>query len=156
MKVDRLCQHLGVTKGSFYWHFTSMSAYRDALIEEWAQLSGREHPVSHAPADLPPRKRLSLMTEAVVSPRHWKLERAMREWARTDDAVAASVSAADRRALAAVREAFVDLGFDAEEADVRARVTFAAGLGFLIMSGPKSRPLPRARRERVLDLMARP
>jgi len=24
LKIDRLCRRLGVTKGSFYWHFTDM------------------------------------------------------------------------------------------------------------------------------------
>ena len=28
LKIDRLCQCLGVTKGSFYWHFTDMAGYR--------------------------------------------------------------------------------------------------------------------------------
>ena len=39
------------------------------------------------------------MMSALLSTRHWTLERAMREWARTDDAVAASVRAADQRVL---------------------------------------------------------
>jgi AcrR family transcriptional regulator len=28
LTLDRLCRRLGVTKGSFYWHFTDMKAYR--------------------------------------------------------------------------------------------------------------------------------
>ena len=68
----------------------------------------------------------------------------MREWARTDDAVAASVRAADHRVLAAVRQAFLDYGFDAEEADLRANATFAAGIGFLHLAGPQ--PSDRGRR----------
>ena len=86
-------------------------------------------------ARIPPRERLSQMMSALLSARHWTLERAMREWARTDDAVAASVRAADQRVLDAVRQAFVDYGFDAEDADVRANATFAAGIGFLHLSG---------------------
>ncbi len=54
------------------------------------------------------------MMASLISPRHWTLERAMREWARTDDTVAESVRAADRRVLAAVRTAFQDYGFDAD------------------------------------------
>jgi len=41
----------------------------------------------------------------------------MREWARSDETVAAAVRSADRRPLNAVREAFRDFGFDADEAD---------------------------------------
>jgi hypothetical protein len=28
IKIDRLCDRLGVTKGSFYWHFDGMPSYR--------------------------------------------------------------------------------------------------------------------------------
>src|SRR5436190_89599 len=31
LRIDRLCERLEVTKGSFYWHFTDLSAYRGAL-----------------------------------------------------------------------------------------------------------------------------
>jgi hypothetical protein len=83
------------------------------------------------------------------------LERAMREWARSEDAVAEAVRASDRRVLKAVRQVFVDEGFDTEESDMRANATFAAGIGFLHLSG--SRPSPRAvgRREQFLDVMLR-
>ena len=42
LKLDRLCGHLGVTKGSFYWHFADMPAYRKALIESWTRLKDDE------------------------------------------------------------------------------------------------------------------
>ena len=87
------------------------------------------------------------MMSSLVSARHWTLERAMREWARTDDDAAASVRAADHRVLAAVRQAFLDYGFGAEEADLRANATFAAGIGFLHLSGPQ--PSERAAAGRV-------
>jgi len=104
-------------------------------------------------ASVPQRERLSEMMSSLLSARHWTLERAMREWARTDDAVATSVRAADQRVLDAVRQAFVDHGFDSEDADLRANATFAAGIGFLHLSGrtPNARGVDR--RERFLDLM---
>jgi hypothetical protein len=77
----------------------------------------------------------------------------MREWARTDEAVAASVRAADRRVLGAVRQAFLDYGFDTDEADLRAAATFAAGIGFLHLSGPQPSARGAAQRERFLDIM---
>jgi len=36
LKIDRLCSRLSVTKGSFYWHFTDIAAYRAALVQAWA------------------------------------------------------------------------------------------------------------------------
>jgi AcrR family transcriptional regulator len=156
LKIERLCERLGVTKGSFYWHFEGMAGYRSALIESWAQQRGEEHQVYEQIRDLAPREQLSQMMVALVNPRHWKLERTMREWARTDTSVAASVDAADRRVLKRVRQTFVDLGFSAQEADLRAFTTFAAGVGFLQIAGSKTHPLSPAQRERFLEFMLRP
>ena len=80
----------------------------------------------------------------------------MREWARTDENVAASVDAADRRVVRTVRQAFLDLGFAAAEAEFRAQTTFAAGIGFLQIAGRKTHPLTAAQREQFLEFMLRP
>jgi AcrR family transcriptional regulator len=156
LKIDRLCSRLGVTKGSFYWHFTDIASYRMALVDAWGASRDEERRHFGGPTETPPRQRLSQMMTTLVDARHWTLERAMREWARTDEAVAASVRAADRRVLAAVRQAFLDYGFDSGEADLRAAATFAAGIGFLHLSGPQPSARGTARRERFLDIMLTP
>lgn len=156
LKIERLCEQVGATRGSFYWHFTDMKAYRAALVASWNTFLENDRRSLAEMEDLPPRERLSKMIEALMSPQHWMLERAMREWARTDESVAAGVDAADRRVLRQVRQAFVDLGFDADEAELRARTTFAAGIGFLHIAGAKPHPLAAAQRERFLEFMVRP
>jgi AcrR family transcriptional regulator len=153
LKIDRLCSRLGVTKGSFYWHFDGLSSYRSALVESWGELRDEDRRAFDDMSHLPPRERLSAMMTSLVSPRQWRLERAMREWARSDDAVAESVRAADRRLLRAVRTAFLDYGFDADEADMRANATFAAGIGFLHLSAAAPEARDAARGERLLDLL---
>ena len=40
LKVERLCQQAGVTRGSFYWHFEDMDGYRTALVESWNAFPG--------------------------------------------------------------------------------------------------------------------
>ncbi len=153
LKIDRLCSRLGVTKGSFYWHFKDMAGYRSALVESWAELRDRDRSHFSELGHLPPRERLAQMMASLLGERQWTLERAMREWARTDQVVAASVRAADRRVLAAVRRAFLDAGFDDEDADMRANATFAAGVGFLHLSDATPSARSTAQRERFLDLM---
>jgi AcrR family transcriptional regulator len=153
LKIDRLCDRLGVTKGSFYWHFDGMPAYRSALVESWGELRDEDRRTFDDMNGLAPRERLLQMMSSLVSPRHWTLERAMREWARCDDAVATSVRAADQRVLRAIRKAFHDYGFDDDEADLRASATFAAGIGFLHLSGATPDARHAARSERFLDLM---
>lgn len=153
LKIDRLCERLGVTKGSFYWHFDGMPSYRSTLTAAWAELRDEDRRDFDEMGHLAPRDRLAAMMASLVSPRHWTLERAMREWARSDPAVAESVRESDRRVVAAVRHAFLDYGFDAEEADLRANAIFAAGIGFLHLSGPIPGAQEATRRDRFLDLM---
>jgi AcrR family transcriptional regulator len=156
LKIDRLCRRLNVTKGSFYWHFTDIAGYRAALVQAWGELRGDDRRDFGELAGLPPRERLSEMMSSLVSPRHWTLERAMREWARTDEDAAASVRAADLRVIAAVRQAFLDYGFDAADADLRAGATFAAGVGFLHLAGPQPSARAAAYREGFLEVMLKP
>lgn len=155
LKLDRLCERVGATKGSFYWHFADMAGYRSALVEAWGELRDEDRRFFAEAGDMPPRDRLSQMMTSLVTARHWTLERAMREWARTDTAVAASVRSSDQRVVDAVRQAFLDYGFDAEEADLRANATFAAGIGFLHLSGRQPSARAADQRERFLDIMLR-
>lgn len=153
VKLDRLCTRLDVTKGSFYWHFADMAAFRAALVQSWAQLHDRDRRDFDRLDHLAPRERLNQMMTALLGERQWALERAMREWARTDPAVAESVQHADRLVVAAVRRAFVDAGFDSGEADMRAQATFAAGIGFLHLTATPPESQTAAQLERFLDLM---
>lgn len=155
LKVDRLCERMGVTKGSFYWHFEDMPGYRAALVAEWVRLRDEDRKRMDEMADLPPRERLSRMMSELVSVPHWTMERAMREWARSDPAVAAGVRAADVALVQKVRQALVDDGFDADDAELRGDAIFAAGVGFIHLSGPVPSARQAARRERFLDLMLR-
>jgi AcrR family transcriptional regulator len=35
VKADRLAKRLGVTRGSFYWHFKNVSALMQAVLDKW-------------------------------------------------------------------------------------------------------------------------
>ena len=59
--IDRLCERLEVTKGSFYWHFTDLSAYRGALIEAWGSLHDRSRRQFEHMPDVEPRQLIRFM-----------------------------------------------------------------------------------------------
>lgn len=153
LKVETLCRQAGVTRGSFYWHFDDMDGYRTALVASWnAFLDEDRRSLAELDA-LPPRERLSAMMTALTSPQHWMLERAMREWARTDPAAVDNVRAADRRLLRSVTKAYSDYGFAAADAKLRAELTFAAGIGLLHLAGSAQQARKAAQREQFLDLI---
>ena len=155
LRVDALCRLLDVTKGSFYWHFADMPAYRAALIEAWATLNDERRRPFENMRDVDPRERLASMMRTWVTPQQWDLERAMRVWALTDQTVLTSVQRSDRRILRAVKQAFADVGFLSEEAALRATVMVAAGIGFLHGSNSVGYASDELR-ERFLEFMLRP
>jgi AcrR family transcriptional regulator len=155
LRIAPLCERLNVTKGSFYWHFADMPAYCSALIEAWGSLHDRNRrPFENMP-DVDPRERLIVMMRTLLAPQHWALERAMRVWALTDDAVLASVQRSDGRVLRAVRQAFVDCGFGPEDAALRSVVVFETGVGLLHSSGSAPAAPPELM-DRFLEFMLRP
>lgn len=156
LKIDRLCRRVGATKGSFYWHFEHMDGYRAALASAWGEWRDDDHRAMDALSSQAPRERLEAMMGMLISPRQWTLERSMREWARSDAAVAEAVRASDRRAVRAVRKAFSDAGFDAPTARQRAEWTFAVGVGFLHLSGSQPDAEAAAGIRQLVEFMLRP
>lgn len=153
LKVERLCQQAGVTRGSFYWHFEDIDHYRAALVESWNKFLERDRQALSELDGLPPRERLLALTLTLVSPQYWVLERAMREWARLDPVAAENIRAADRLLLRTVVKAYRDYGFSPEDARLRAELTFAAGIGLLHLTSSAEQAQSLSQRERFLAVM---
>ena len=152
VRIDRLARQLSVTKGSFYWHFTDLASYLEAVAEHWCAerelLRGRLEQLG----ELAPEERLWSLMELLSDRRYWRLERASREWARTNTRVRATLARSDRWILDAQRQAFVDLGFSETEAEVRASTMFFAGMGY-ILTGSERAGFDEARARALLALM---
>ncbi len=152
VKIDRVAQRLGATKGSFYWHFTDLASFMDAVARTWCADREEMRGMLDALDELPPRERLVRLIELVQDTRYWRLERASREWARTDLRVRRTLARSDGWILEAERKAFLDLGFTAAEARLRANALFFAGMGF-ILAGPADGRLDRRQADGLLDLL---
>jgi AcrR family transcriptional regulator len=129
VKIQRLCDRLGVTKGSFYWHFADLDAFLGELARQWAddgvELEGKLELDEGDPA-----ASLLRAMKVFAEPRSRNLARAMRDWARNDERARTAIRRADRSLYERIKGAMCRLGFDDEEAEVRAKILYYSGVGF--------------------------
>nr|WP_240959174.1 TetR/AcrR family transcriptional regulator [Rhodococcus sp. HNM0563] len=131
VKIARLCTELGVTKGSFYWHFADIDELMHAIATRYCSHDNDTLRGLTSIEEMPVRDRLAHMGATLVEDRAWATEVAIRDWARTDPQVAESVRALDQRIMSVVENAFHELGFDDREARIRAGTLVYAGIGFV-------------------------
>lgn len=142
IKINRLCKDLGVTKGSFYWHFADLDALLAAIAERWCAET-REVLSNLSDLDqLPPLERIRAMALRLTDDRSWSVERALREWATGDEKVAAVIVESDQFVFELVQAALLELGHSADGARMRAGLLVYAGIGFA--HGQNSLPQPTA------------
>jgi AcrR family transcriptional regulator len=156
VKIQKLCDRLGVTKGSFYWHFTDLDAFLGAMAKHYEDGARIFRDQFTAMARQDPDKTLADAVHFSYDNRLGRIERAMRDWARSDDRARAAIEASDRLAFAAITESFELLGFASEEADIRAKTLFFAGVGFGdVGPGLGSQKDPHKQLTAMLELLTR-
>ena len=149
LKAEPLAKALGVSRGSFYWHFTDVEAFHTAILKHWREVAA-ERIIADVEAAAGNDKPLQLLLRRVFGERV-VLEKAVRSWAAVDPAAKAAVQAIDRRRLGYVEGLLRASGLSPDMARARAQILYWAFLGFALSDGP----LPRARQQAVLEEMLR-
>lgn len=129
--VEPLATRLGVTKGSFYWHFRDLAELHAAMRAEWTERSTEYFIKRVTEAGGDARARLVKLLQ-MTSNKPSQLERAMRAWAVTNAETAAHVAGADSRRTDFVAALFVEIGHDALTAAAYARLTASFVIGQMI------------------------
>jgi AcrR family transcriptional regulator len=130
VRVDPLAKRMGVTRGSFYWHFKDREALHKAMLKQWRkwatyQVGDRLERVAPDAAERL-RKTLALPSAGPRAKRAAAIEMAIRQWARRDEEAASAVQRIDHQRLRYYAKHFVELGHSAEDARQRAYLFYAA------------------------------
>lgn len=140
VKIQPLAGQLGLSRTSFYWFFKDRAAILDALLQRWDDSNTTALIAAcNAYADTIAEAVLNLIATFIDESRFQpRFDLAIRGWALQSDAVMARVTAADERRLAAIRDMFLRFGFDADDADVRARTVYLVQIGYISMQVDES------------------
>jgi AcrR family transcriptional regulator len=149
LKAEPLAKALGVSRGSFYWHFADISAFHAAILAHWREIAA-EQIIAGVEAASSEEDPLAVLLRRVFSER-LVLESAVRTWASVDPVARAAVQAIDRRRLGYIEGLLTKSGLAANTARARAQILYWAFLGF----AQSDQKLPRAQQAAMLDEMLR-
>jgi AcrR family transcriptional regulator len=149
LKAEPLAKAMGVSRGSFYWHFADIGAFHAAILGYWRDIAA-ERIIADVEASSGHDNPLMVLLRRVFGER-LALETAVRSWATIDPLARKAVQAIDRRRLSYVEKLLETSGLSPDVAQARAQILYWAFLGFALSDNP----LPRARQVTVLDELLR-
>ncbi len=129
VKVERLALQLGVTKGSFYWHFENRQDLLEGILEYWSAdlTKATLEKLGRIPND--PRCRLLWLLESFASEDLNRHDSAIRTWAMIDPTAREVLHSVDSERLGYIRKLFCDMGFEDREAELRSRMSYYYVIG---------------------------
>jgi AcrR family transcriptional regulator len=112
--VAPLAAVLGVTKGSFYWHFSSREELLDELLEEWKRHATQRVieiiEASGSSAKDKIRKLAFIGTNSSIDEFGGAIELAVRTWARASGKVRKTVAGVDRQRISYLTALYTEIG----------------------------------------------
>jgi len=128
--VESLAKRMGVTKGSFYWHFNN----RESLLEQ-SLIRWEKHDAANLQASLgaieDPRERLRSFFRRTGREKLTHNVYSSLCMASDHPQVEPLLERVAERRMQHIEKAFEEIGFDPQAASHRARLTYSAYLGFL-------------------------
>ena len=153
LKLGLLTGRLGVSTGSFYYHFADFEDFLGAVAESFSAdrvqgLVDRATATARDPID-----RIRRLARLSLDDGTFELDKAMRIWATMDRRAAATVIRSERAVLAFLSQAFADLGFAGDEAAMRARILLSVNIARLATEDDRN---GRRFFKRALEILAEP
>lgn len=129
IRIDVLAQLLGVTKGSFYWHFRDRDALLAAMLDGWRRRATLQIIERIERSGEPPAERLRRLLRLPFggsrSEKGASVELAIRLWGQRDEKARAALEEVDRLRLRYIGRLFEEHGLSAAEAEARAHLAYA-------------------------------
>lgn len=150
LKAEPLAKAMGVSRGSFYWHFADVGAFHTALLKRWREVTTEQIIASleRSPEGEIP---MNVLLRRAFGGSRLTLDVAVRTWATVDPSARAAVQAIDKRRLSYMESLFVAQGYSPAVTQARAQILYWTFLGFTL----SDKSLPKPRQEEVLAELIR-
>lgn len=159
LRIDQLCERLGVTKGSFHHHFAGIADYKRALLghHESRLTSGLDQAIS-GQQDVDPLAVLAGLTRMVDhGERLYRpdLEVAVRVWAFSDVDARRTQERIDRHRIEALERVWSGLELDSARVQASALLPYLVAVGASLMLPPVAPDMLRRVYDLLLELIPR-
>lgn len=145
LRAEAIARELGTTKGSFYWHFADVPAFRRDMLLLWQTRATTELIEALKPLDHDPAAQLYRLVDLMLESHSdmyggFRAEPAIRHWGLVWPEAGEALRRVDMLRLAWLRERFERLGQDRDTATLNAANFYALVLGLeqLQLSGRAS------------------
>lgn len=140
--VEPLARGLGVTKGSFYWHFANREALLMAALALWEKKE-TEETFARARREPDPRVRIEILFATVhAGERAARLYQSLSAAAANDPRIKAVVRRASERGLRFLNDCYRALGLSEHDAHQWALMAYSVYLGTLQVRHDQPEALP--------------
>jgi len=135
LKAAPMAARLGISRGSFYWHFRDMAAFKKQLLSSW-RAATTDRVIGELDASKAGPDRLKDLLHRAMIMQRSRLDRAVRVWAGDDRNVAKAIAAVDGRRIAYIAKLLTESGAPRTRASGRATFIYWAYLGQEAIGSP--------------------
>ena len=125
LRIHGLSAALGVSRGSFYWHFKDRDDFVHSLLEYWYEEYTAGAPAAVGRDGGTPKERLLRLMRLVHDQDLTRYDLTVRSLATLDSQFSRTVKKADRFRLDFIQSLFAEMGFTDNQLRIRARACLA-------------------------------
>lgn len=141
LTLDALCRELGITKGSFYWYFSSRDEFMQCLLEAWEKRDTLALIDYVEEQGGTPLEKLYGLFRAANSGRvDFRIEQAIRHWGHQENSIRQMLHCTDRRRIDYMAGLFRALGSDPALAQTQTRLLYGLIFGEAMIYRREDRP----------------